>query len=183
MANWCNVRLLVAGRREDVLHFARHARLHPPELFAPDMLEGEGGALTSDRARRASAGLLSKTYQFQVRNDDGRAHFRRVSRRFPELSIVLTYFDPAFGDCGSDLICRGKSRRFSLSQQRVEALMAQHGVLDEPDDDWRYWQASWAAMDLAEARWEPLISQTTRSSLPRQAVLRGGSKRERENVR
>jgi hypothetical protein len=178
MANWCNVRLLVAGRREDVVYFARHARLHPPEVFAPDMLEGEGGALTSDRARRAGAGSLRKTYRFQVRNDDGRAHFRRVSRRFPKLSIVLTYFDPASGDCGSDLICHGKSRHFSVSQKRVEAIMAQHGVLDEPDDDWRYWQASLAAMDLAEARWEPLISLTARSSLLRRAILRGGSQRE-----
>jgi hypothetical protein len=159
MANWCNVRLLVAGQREHLAHFARRARLHSSEIFPADMLEGEAGALEGGRAKRVGHGLVKKAYRFQIRNDDGRRHFRRVSSRFPELRFVLTYFDPSSDSCGSYLVCRGRSRHFPVPEQRWEALIGEHGVLDEPDEDWRYWEASWAAMDFAEARWEPLISQ------------------------
>ena len=157
MANWCNVRLIVSGQRADVVRFAHHARLRPSAVFSADMLEGEAGPLASERLQQSGPSLFTKVYRFQARNDDGRNHFRAVSLRFPELQFLLVYFDPASGSCGSYLVRSGRSRHFLLQESRLEALMEEHGVLDEPDEDWRYWQASWAAMDIAETHWDQII--------------------------
>jgi hypothetical protein len=90
MANWSNVRLLVAGRRFDVLCFSRLTRARPSAVFEPDMLEGEAQELFSERAGRLDTNVLSKVYKFQVHNGDGIQHFRRVSRQHPALCFVLT---------------------------------------------------------------------------------------------
>jgi len=164
MANWCNARLLVVGPPGDLVQFSRRTRSHSGQIFGADMLEGEAGMLQSERARRLGPGRLKKVYRFQIRNDDGRTHFRRVSRRFPGLLFVLTYFYPSSNSCGSYLICRGRSRHFLVPERRWQALVVTHGVLDELEEDWRYWEASWAAMDFAEARWESHINPIVEKS-------------------
>lgn len=159
MGNWSNVTLLVVGQRTSVLEFARQARPRSSEIFS-DFREGETFDLRSDRVRKIGRDLSKKTYDFQVRNDDGCKHFSSVSRRFPKLRFVLSYFHPADGSCGSYLIERGKSKEFLLPAQLWEDLLAKHGYVDSEDDDdeWEYWVASREGMDIAQAWWERWIT-------------------------
>jgi hypothetical protein len=162
MANWSNVRLLIAGRRSDVLCFSRLALARPSAVFESDMLAGEAQELFSERAERLDTNRLSKVYKFQVRNGDGIQHFRRVSRQHPALCFVLTYGDPNFDDYGSYFIFEGRVRKHNISNRRKAAVMASHGVtgkddVDDVDDDWRFWEASRELMDLAEAHWQPSV--------------------------
>src|SRR5438045_4063903 len=73
VANWCNARLIVIGRRPAVLQFSRKARAKPASIFRPDMLVGEGQDLFSERVERWNSGssqkrsgLSKKKYVFQV---------------------------------------------------------------------------------------------------------------------
>jgi hypothetical protein len=157
MANWSNVRLTIAGRRPDVLAFSRLTRARPSAVFESDMLEGEAQELFSERAERLGRNLLKKVYKFQVRNGDGLKHFRLVSRQHPRVCFVLTYGDPNCDDYGSYFIFQGRARNHKLSARQKNAVMASHGVSNDSDEDWRFWEASWELMDLAEAHWRQSV--------------------------
>lgn len=154
MANWCNARLVLSGRRSAVLDFSSRARRRPSSYFEPDMLEGEAQELFSERIRNLGKDLSQKVYKFQVRNDDGRNHFQKLSTKHTNLCFILVYADPASGDFGSYLIGRGRTRKYSIPQKTKEAVMAKHGVDYDSDDDSPYWEASWELMDLAQDRWQ-----------------------------
>lgn len=162
MANWCNARLIVAGRRSDVLSFSRLSRARPSSLFEPDMQHGEGDDLRSERIETLERGLAKKVYRFQICNDDGREHFCRVSRQFPALCFVLVYFDPNNDPSGSFFILRGRARSYELPVQLHKAVMAKHGVTEDTDEDDCYWDASWELMDLAEAHWTQTLLRAIR---------------------
>jgi hypothetical protein len=163
MANWCNARLLVAGRREEVLSFSRLARVRPLAVFGPDMMHGETADLGSARIATLGPGLAKKVYRFQIRNDDGQEHFCWVSRQFQALRFVLVYFDPNNDPSGSYFIAGGRARSYELPTQLQEAVMAKHGVTEDSDDDGGYWEASWELMDLAEAHWQKALLDSLRS--------------------
>ena len=152
MANWCNVRLIITGQHADVLSFSRLSSTRPSSLFAPDMLQGEAQDLMSDRMRKVDRGLAKKVYRFQVRNDDGRAHFCQLSLQFPRLNFVLVYGD-VYDSFGSYFISDGQVQDYELPDQIKEEVMARHGVTEDSDDDVGFWEASWELMDLAEAHW------------------------------
>jgi len=164
MANWCNVRLIVTGARHEVLSFSRSARMHPATFFTPDMLGGEEQELCSERIEKIGPNLARKVYKFQARGDDGREHFRRLSRQFPVLCFVVVYFDPNNDPSGSFFITRGRARSYELPAQLQEAVMAKHSLTEDvfngewsDDDDWHYWEASCELMDLAEEHWKPTL--------------------------
>lgn len=162
MANWCNARLIVAGRRGDVLRFSRLSRLRPSALFGPDMLHGETDDLHSERIKVVEPGLAKKKYTFQIRNDDGRKHFCRLSRQFLTVCFVLVYFDANNDPSGSYFISRGRARSYELPALLHETVMARHGVSEDSDDDCGYWEASWELMDLAEAHWQQTVIRAIR---------------------
>jgi hypothetical protein len=166
MANWVNARLIVVGRRDDVQRFARVARERTSTLFSPDMASGEGDDLHAERMEALERGFAKKEYRFQIRNDDGRTHFGRVSKGHPELFFVLVYFDPNVPPSGSFFISRGRARSHVLPDRLMDAVMAKHGVVDnsddDSDDDIRYWEASWELMDLAEAHWKKALERAIR---------------------
>ena len=98
-------------------------------------------------------GLYRKRYVFQVRNDTGEEHFTRVSKRYRRLSFVVVYGDPN-GDCyGSALIAKGERQEYVISPRQARAVWRKHKVTLEDEDEWRFWEASWELMDLAEAHW------------------------------
>ncbi len=172
MANWCNARLVVAGRRAEVVRFARLVRARPSAVFRSDMLVGEVDPLRPVRLETLAGGLARKTYLFQIRNDDGREYFSGLSSRFPTLHFVLTYFDPhAPPYAGSFLIARGRSRAYQVSDELFEAVMDKHGYTDDADeeDDWRFWEASFELMDRAQAHWDAAL----RRALDAQQAARG----------
>jgi hypothetical protein len=160
MANWCNVRLIIAGRRSEVLGFSRLARVRPSSIFKGDMLWGETAKLSSTRVERLRPNLLKKVYDFQVRNDDGLEHFRGVSRQHPALRFVLVYADPNGDEYGSYFISRGRARSYAVSDRQVEAVMAKHNYTGaDTDSEEDYWGASFELMDLAEAHWQQSLVQ------------------------
>lgn len=126
------------------------------------MLHGEAHDLHSERIVTLEPGLAKKVYKFQIRNDDGREHFCRLSRQFPALCFILVYFDPNNDPSGSYFISRGRARSYELPAQLHEAVMARHGVIEDSDDEWCYWEASWELMDLAEAYWQPTALRVIR---------------------
>lgn len=167
MANWCNARLIVSGRRGDVLSFSRLSQTRPSSLFGADMLRGETDDLRSERIKTLERGLAKKVYNFQIRNDDGRDYFRRLSRQFPALIFVLVYFDPNNDPSGSYFIWRGQARSYELPGQLQEAVMEKHGITNDvfagewsSEDEWRYQEASWELMGLAEAYWQQTLHRT-----------------------
>lgn len=162
MANWCNARLIVAGRRSDVLSFSRLSRVRPFSMFGPDMLHGEADDLRSERIKTLEPGFAKKEYRFQIRNDDGRKHFCRLSRKFPTVCFVLVYFDANSPPSGSFFISRGRALSYELPVQLHEAVMARHGASEDSDNDWGYCEASWELMDLAEAHWQQTVIRTIR---------------------
>jgi hypothetical protein len=159
MANWCNARLIVAGERQEVLNFSRQSRARPSSLFGPDMLRGETVDLSSERIEALQPGFAKKLYRFQVRNDDGCRHFCRISKQFPALCFVLVYWDPSYSPNGSYFIRRGRFRSYELPDELFESVLTKHGYTEESDDDepWRYWEASWELMDMAEAYWQQTL--------------------------
>ena len=92
---------------------------------------------------------------FQVRNDTGLAHFVRVSKRYRRLSFVLVFGDPNGDAYGSARIARGEAQEFEVTKRQARAVWRKHKVTLEDDDEWRFWEASWELMDIAEAQWIP----------------------------
>jgi hypothetical protein len=161
MANWINARLLAHGPRDAVLAFAAATHDETKRLFSADMLVGEAAPVRRDRAERLGDGLYRKRFLFQVRNDTGEEHFTRVSKRYRRLSFVLVYGDPNGDAYGSALIARGERQEYVISDRQARAVWRKHKVTLEDDDEWRFWEASWELMDLAEAHWTD-----ARASLP-----------------
>jgi hypothetical protein len=166
MADWCNVRLIAVGARVQVLRFARVCRVRSSSVFKPDMLRGEGQALSSERATGLGDGQLEKIYTFQVRNDDGLNHFRSVSRQYPDLRFILVYEASHCDEYGSYLLARGRARTYRIPDRQKEEVMVRHGitedfVMDSDDKYFRYTEVWWELMDLAEAHWNSLVGRAT----------------------
>lgn len=161
MANWINARLLATGPRDSVLAFAAAAHDETKRVFRADMLVGEAVPVRRDRAERVDDGLYRKRFLFQVRNDTGEEHFTRVSKRYRRLSFVLVYGDPNGDAYGSALIARGERQEYVISARQAGAIWRKHKVTLEDDDEWRFWEASWELMDLAEAKWTSLSPHPT----------------------
>lgn len=199
MANWCDVRLIVIGPRAEVKRFHRHARrepLSPPtyvpdiivdasdvyrparplarpkDIFTPDMLFGESKEASASRMKTLGKGLCQKEYLFDVRNDDGRRHFRRISRLYPALYFVLVYHCPNGEEHGSYLIRGGRSRSYLLASgsgaiphgdEPLELMFAKHGYdyenadQDDYENESRYDEASLELMDQSQMRWLNLV--------------------------
>lgn len=156
LANWCNARLVVVGRRPVLREFSKHTRVKPSSVFGPDMLQGESQDLIAERMRGIGPHLSMKKYMFQVRGDDGLDHFRDVSRRCISLYFVLAYHDPNVGEFGSYLIRQGRSRAYAVPEGLINSVMWMHGVDFEAGDyevQGGYWEASLEIMDQAESRW------------------------------
>jgi hypothetical protein len=185
VANWVNARLIAAGDRLAVLRFSRRARISPSSIFRPDMLVGEGQDLFSERMQRWAPDVFAKKYLFQVRNDDGRDHFLEVSPRFEALCFVLVFGDP-YGSYGSYLIRQAHYRCYSVSQQKVDCVQSKHGVVDQADDaadeeDWRFWEASWELMDIAEVHWRRFVLQPAKSARRGRTMPRAGARQSRRS--
>ena len=130
------------------------------------MIIGESNHLFAKRMKNLGQGLCQKQYGFDVRNDDGRAHFREVSRRYPALYFVLVYWDQSSNEYGSYLISGGRSRWYLMTEDAIEAMFEKHGWDPElypgPGEKWRdkhwdnelaYDEASWELMEHCEERW------------------------------
>lgn len=130
----------------------------PSRIFPATMLEGESGPLLASRARNVSVSLSKKVYMLQLRNDDGIAHFTAISAIYPNVNIVLIYFDPNTDSSGSYLIHSGDRRHYKVASATWESLLQVHGYSDDDDaDDGPYWEAASAAMDICEKHWESVI--------------------------
>ena len=180
MAEWCNARLVVAGRTSEVKRFRRLAsvpvaglRVTPlspradaraSRLFRGDMLVGEAQGLFCERATPIGRGLLEKKYIFQVRacDEDGQEHFRNLSRLYPGLRFVYVYGWDGWNEFsyGSHLIFRGHTHSYRVPIRLVEKALVRHGVDDNPNDEWPYQpeiDAEMELMDLAEDHWQSLL--------------------------
>jgi hypothetical protein len=160
VANWINARLIATGPRDAVLAFAEAARDETKRVFRAGMLVGEATPLRRDRAERVADGVYRKRFVFQVRNSTGEEHFTRVSKRYRRLSFVLVYGDPNGDAYGSALIARGERQEYVLSARQARAVWRRHKVTLEDEDEWRFWEASWKLMDLAEAHWTSRVATT-----------------------
>ena len=176
MANWCNARLIAIGPREAVSAFAQKARTRPTTVFRSDMLVGGAQRLRSEPLERVDANRYRKVYLFQVRNDNGFEYFKRLSKRHRKLTFVLVYANaPAVGGWndhptteiasqnhananvdlyGSYWFNVGLAREYCVSHRQSNAVMRRHRVTLEDEDEWRFWEASWELMDIAEVKWE-----------------------------
>ncbi|HUS23237.1 MAG TPA: hypothetical protein VMZ66_14630 [Aeromicrobium sp.] len=148
-----NARLLADGPRDAVLAFAAATHDETKRIFTADMLAGEATPSRRDRVRRVGDGIYRKGFTFQVRNDTGERHFTRVSKRYRRLSFVLVYGDPNSDTYGAARIARGELQDYVLSPRQARAVWRKHKVTLEDEDEWRFWEASWELMDLAEAHW------------------------------
>lgn len=158
MSNWCNVSLKVYGSKHAVVNFAKKVRQRKHSYFRPDMLHGEGGELASERLRAISPSLAEKWYRFQVRNDDGLEHFKRISVLHPTLRFILVYGDSSCDSFGSYLIDRSKVQNFELSSEKISEIYRKHLGDDEDSyEDWKFWEANWEMMDIAENHWKPKL--------------------------
>jgi hypothetical protein len=56
--------------------------------------------------------------------------------------------------------------------------MEKHGYTDECSDaeDWRYWEASWELMDIAEAHWDQAVVSTLNQVARRRTKRNSGQK-------
>lgn len=158
MSNWANIRLVVLGKHSDVVRFSRAVPVNRPSpVFANYMLEGEGGELHAERLKRRAPTVSEKVYNFQLPNDDGREHFKTISKNHPKLHFILVFFDPNCDERGSYLIHKGRSRQFLLLSEPWDKILQKHGYVyddDSDDNEWVYWEASWEAMDICQERWE-----------------------------
>lgn len=153
MANWTNVRLIAVGSRDAVAAFA--AASHDPtrRIFRPDMLYGEAHPPRRDRMERVAEGVHRKQFRLQARNGAGIDHFARVSKRYRRLTFIVVFGDPNADVYGSARIRRGETEDYHLPRRTANAVWRKHKVTLEDDDDWRFWEASWELMDIAEAHW------------------------------
>ncbi len=159
MGNWANVRLAVIGSHSEVVRFSKSVPVdRASTVFTVSMLVGEDGHLFAERMTRLGR-LSRKVYKFQLKNDDGSDHFRRVSRNHQALTFILVFSDPNGVECGSYLIRRGRSRRYLLPGKQWGNLEDKHGYSGsgEDEDEWAYWEASFEAMDVCQAKWEKLL--------------------------
>lgn len=193
VGNVVHAYLTVVGASTEVKRFARRAGKKPPgplewvpdimvvgsdvirvsrprgrrdDIFNPDMWVGEGGELWADRMKDIGDGLSLKRYHFQIRNDDGRQHFRNVSRRYPSLSFVLADYWYSPDECRSFLLQNGRTREYEVPDDVRNAILAKSGHdpdLESDDDDdqelnyWNGWYGSWDVMDMVESRWLNVI--------------------------
>jgi hypothetical protein len=159
VANWLNIRLAVYGSHAALLRFTKRAPItKPSRIFPATMLEGESGHLLASRVRSLSVSLSKKVYMLQLRNDDGLAHFTAISAIYPNVKIVLIYFDPNTDSSGSYLIHSGDRRHYKLALATWESLLQVHKYNDDDDaGDGPYWEAASAAIDICEKRWESVI--------------------------
>ena len=139
------------------------------DIFALDMMIGESNMLFAERMKNLGQGLSQKGYSFDVRNDDGRGHFRKISRRYPSLHFVLAYGDPNIGEFGSYLMRDGRSQRYLVPEDLIESTILKHGYdyerdehpkgnkMYDEDNELAYMEASWDLMDQAEERWLNLV--------------------------
>jgi hypothetical protein len=160
MANWTNARLIVTGPRDAVVAFAAAARDETKRVFRGDMLAGEAVPLRKHRAERVGEGVYRKRFIFQIRNDYGVQHFVRVSKRYRRLTFVLVFGDPNGDYYGSARIARGEGQEFEVTPRQARAIFRKHKVTLEDEDEWRFWEASWELMDLAEAHWTSKETRT-----------------------
>jgi hypothetical protein len=153
MANWINARLIATGPRDAVQAFAAAARDEMKRIFRADMLVGEAAPMRQERIERLAGGGYRKRFTFQIRNDYGVQHFVRVSKRYRRLSFVLVFGDPNCDTYGSARIARGEAQEYVVAPRHARAIWRKHKVTLEDEDEWRFWEASWELMDLAEAHW------------------------------
>jgi hypothetical protein len=177
LAEWCNARLVVAGRTAEVTRFRRLAGVPVARLkvlplsalaaakasrvFRGDMLVGEAQGLFSEQATPLGKDRLEKKYIFQVRacDEEGHQHFRNLSKFFPGVRFMYVYGWDGWNDdsYGSYLISRGQMRTYRVPLRLVEKVMVKHRVDDNPNDEWPFdpeIDAQAELMDLAEARWK-----------------------------
>lgn len=184
MANWCNLRLSVIGRPDDVLAFRKDAgrlegriKAAKSKIFLPEMEIGESRDLEAAAAGRFRRTFQRAEYLFQGRNDDHGDHFRSVSERYPRLAFVLTYGDPNADAHGSHLFLAGRQRIWQVPQRLHRELMRRHyrrwkaldarGRMDydHEQSSEAEWDAYFEMMDRAAAHWDDVIERW----------LRGGS--------
>jgi hypothetical protein len=169
---------MVLGPRSEVTRFARDARPRvleapklrrivgtvireprPNDIFALDMMIGEGQELFAERMKSLGHDTSQKEYVFQVRaawHGDGRGHFRKLSRRYPSLYFVLAYHANNIGEYGSYLIRDGRSQWYRVSDNTTDSVMTKHGWDENNDDDdneLAWLEASWELTAQAESRW------------------------------
>jgi hypothetical protein len=126
-----------------------------PHFFTYSFKFGEGGDLSSTPMRRVGR-HFEKKYVFQMKGTDGRDYFPDVSRDWPDLQFVLvTACEDEFL---ASLIQRGRLRQYTLPSRRFEAILKKRGYDPEDgSDEYLYWESTWEAMDLAEAKWRPFL--------------------------
>jgi len=78
---------------------------------------------------------------------------------FNLLCFILVYGDPNADQYGSYLLRQGRSRAYSVRDEVRNRVFARHRAEDvvSDEEDWRFWEAAWEIMDLAQARWERVL--------------------------
>ncbi len=183
MANWSNIRLVVVGPEKEVVRFcagakaslptrksrlgvaARQLPSGPEPLFRSDMIHGEGGSLFEEPLVRLSRARAQVQYVFQVPNDDGVDHFRKVSRSFPSLRFVLVWGDPNGDSFGSAYLRSGRAAKYEMGSRRKTAIYQKtmrrfKAHEDDEDGSWE-WDAFSEMMDAALRRWRTVLDVRT----------------------
>ena len=158
MADWSNVRLVVAGAARDIAAFRREAKPFlrlakgdpqadvpdalsaPDALFDPEMLHGEGGDLFEYSFARLAVGATVQ-YGFQTARVNEITHFKKVSRRFPQLLFVVSWGHTNVQEFGSALISRGRAKIRKLSDKKIDETYGKFVPDPEADNDETFWQA------------------------------------------
>jgi hypothetical protein len=156
------------GHEKAARDFENTQKLNP-HFFTYAFKFGEGGDLWSTPMRRVGR-HYEKTYGFQMKDTDGRDYFPDVSRDWPDLQFVLV---TACDEILASLIQRGRLREYTFPSRRFDAILKKRGYADLEDgsDDDLYWDSTWEAMDLAEARWRPFLGTRQRRT---KREMRGG---------
>jgi hypothetical protein len=174
VADWCNARLVVAGRSAEVERFRRiagvpvarpdvgrsnwQANAQKSRVFRGDMM-ASGWPMFSERATQVRRDFSEKKYFFQACDEKGQEHFQNLSLSYPNLWFVYVYGWDGWNEYsyGSYLISRGHIRGYQVPVGLIEKALAKHRVDDNPNDEWPYQpeiDAEMELMDLAEAHWK-----------------------------
>ena len=173
MANWSNVRLLVAGpveaielfRREakPFLGFAKRPRASLPvplrvkhPLFALSMLRGEGGDLFEHSTRNLVGRRRLVQYCFQTSQSEQLPHFQRISQRFRDLKFVVAWDDSDPDSNGSAYILRGRKSIYKIGNRRSKRILLQFIPNPESESADLWWQEEEAfrkMLDVSVERW------------------------------